>query len=450
MNRFVVIFFVCFLSARSATWTAATAQRADVVNVLGLASSGDTVIVPAGSATWASAITTTKSIQFIGSDGTLPPLAVNNTSIITTAAGVTAFDLTPAADTSLTRIAGFKFLPGSFSTHCVNVHGATPNGSGTAVTQLRIDHNYFYRGGRAVYAQGNTYGVVDHNWFQGCSIAVGPEGDNYATWNRAITAGTANALFIETNTFNVTAADSTANGGELQEQIYHFEGARSVIRYNAFDASTNVGFDVGWIDSHGNQAYFTTGTDGTVDHGQPIIEIYNNTMTSAQAYRLIYLRSGSVLAHDNTVINSSGSAVAFDVTEEEGWQPLYFSPLRTVWPACEQMFNSFFWNNTFNGSAVTTLNLSQASDSTFIQAGRDYFMAAPASSGGIETFSGFAGGSSAAPTGASASTMSFAAGANAYYPYTAYVYPHPLVSGGSTGGSAISGKISILGKVIIR
>ena len=58
-----------------------------------------------------------------------------------------------------------------------------------------------------------------------------------------------------------------------------------------------------------------------------------------------------------------------------------------------------------------------------IQEGRDYWLHAPAATGGKETLK--------TPYGIGGMTFS-SSGANAYYPYTTYVYPHPLVSGGSS------------------
>src|SRR5689334_944267 len=54
------------ISSPSATWTAAGVDRTSVASALTSASSGDTVIIPAGSATWSSGITITKGVTING------------------------------------------------------------------------------------------------------------------------------------------------------------------------------------------------------------------------------------------------------------------------------------------------------------------------------------------------------------------------------------------------
>ncbi len=164
-------------------------------------------------------------------------------------------------------------------------------------------------------------------------------------------------------------------------------------------------------------------------------------MNAHHTYRFIHLRGGSTLVHDNTFGYLSGSKPpSIQMDEEEDWQTSFFSPLRTVWPAQDQVNNSFFWNNTINGAALVDgddITLYNAAGATFIQVNRDYFTHAPAASGGYEYYTGARqGGSQAAPTTSDTGSMIFSAtGANAYYPYSAYVYPHPLRNSSASGTS---------------
>src|SRR6266704_2680900 len=58
---------LCFaISSQAATWNAAGVDRTSVANAISGASSGDTVNIPAGSATWSSGITITKGITING------------------------------------------------------------------------------------------------------------------------------------------------------------------------------------------------------------------------------------------------------------------------------------------------------------------------------------------------------------------------------------------------
>jgi hypothetical protein len=282
--------------------------------------------------------------------------------------------------------------------------------------KLRIDHNAFREGGRTINpSSGRVEGVIDHNTFLNSDIAIGLEADDNTAWTRPQEMGTANSLFIEDNTFTVNNSATS----EPDEQIYHQEGARTVIRYNTFDFSTYTAGNSLPVDSHGNQCYYT---DGCNFMGQPTVEIYNNTFSLHHTYRVLHIRGGSLMIHDNTMTTVSGRADAIQFTEEEAWKTAFFSPLRTVWPAEDQIMNTFVWNNTLNGYLITNVKLGSEHDATFIQQDRDYFMHAPAASGGKETYPGRQG----------AADMTFSSsGANAYYPYTPYIYPHPLVKGTS-------------------
>src|SRR5574343_665084 len=83
-------------SARAATNTAATVARADVLTAYNACANGDTLEIPAGAASWSSAITVAKAIRIIG--------AGTNSTIITNA----AFILKPATNL-LTRLSGIFF-----------------------------------------------------------------------------------------------------------------------------------------------------------------------------------------------------------------------------------------------------------------------------------------------------------------------------------------------------
>jgi hypothetical protein len=205
----------------------------------------------------------------------------------------------------------------------------------------------------------------------------------------------------------------------LHECIYHQEGARTVIRYNTFDGE-NYNYDFCPFDSHGNQNLY----DGVADfRGQPLLEVYENTFKYDKTYRVCYIRGGSVLFYNNAFTYLTSSSGEIVVTEEEAWQTNWFDPVDTVWPAEDQIMNSFFWGNTRNGSPITSVTISGAGSSTFIQEDRDYFMHAPQSSGGYEYYDDRPG---AAGNGTDGTLNFSGSGANVYYPYTPYTYPHPL------------------------
>lgn len=406
-----LVLVLCFLllgidawatcTGSSPTWTSASCSLSDVSACLSAASAGDTVNVPAGSCTWSSTITISKSLYLIAAGTTQTNIACG--------AANPCINISLASDVPV-RISGFNFDKGTNNgsdNYAVKISGKT-DGS-FALTQIRIDNNKFNKGKRALYIVGWIYGVADHNQFINCDIAVGLTGDNNYAWSRPIAAGTGNAFFIENNIFTL---DTNADY-ELNEQIYNWDGDRSVTRYNTFNAIT-YGYNSCLYDSHGNQNYYTG--NSTDSRSQPIIEIYNNTFNIGYTYRLIYIRGGSFLIHHNTV-TSVRPVVLLMLSEEESWQSSFFIPLATVWPAEDQINNSFMWNNTNNGSTINNISLENVKDLNFINKKRDYFLSAPSASGGKETY----------PTRPGARNMTFSSsGANAYYPYTPYTYPHPL------------------------
>lgn len=383
------------------THTAASCSRSDVAEAYKAASAGDFVTIPAGNCSWSSGLTIAKAIILQGARVGLTKITNIGTSSL--------IKINLSSDV-VVRITGIYFdnITNTDSRNAIDVNGKKDGSFG--LTQLRIDHNTFNKGSRAIHTIGQVYGVIDNNNFINCNIAIGITGDNNYSWSRPIIAGTANALFIEDNTFTINNdVDSEPN-----EQIYHQEGGRTVTRYNTFNGTAYTNGNSLFFDSHGNQNYYKGNSFDF--RGQPIIEVYNNEMYAYKSYRMVYFRGGSVLFYNNTMTTKTGSAPSIDVTEEEGWQTKFFDPLDDTWNAQDQIMNSFFWGNTSNGNAITDVSLGSESDSGFIKKDRDYFMHAPQSSGGLSTYTGRAGGD-----------MTFSSEeANAYYPYTAYTYPHPL------------------------
>ncbi len=155
------------------------------------------------------------------------------------------------------------------------------------------------------------------------------------------------------------------------------------MRHNTFDLSKFVGLNFGaiWM-IHGNQAYWTGNQATDNARGGILLELYNNTITVNQGYRIIYLRGGRTVAYDNTFTFLNSSPPIVSPTEEEGY-PGDGSPATTrplVWPAEDQVNNSFFWNNTIDGRAQAStdiVNWQTPQDNTFIRLNRDYFLRPP-------------------------------------------------------------------------
>jgi len=435
--------FMARFDAGAANVTAASASYNDVLTAVTAANAGDTVLVPAtvsSGLNWTQEMLINKSITLSGA-GTTPPniTRINNQIPWDGVSNTCIFRIafTSAQGDKPVRITGF---------YCDNINVPVYNHSGgyswpdksgvrveclasndyndnyinnAHLSQVRIDHCFFNKGKDAVALYGYVYGVVDHNSFSNCDIGVGAWGDDNASWARPIVPGTSNAMFIENNTFVV---DNNADWTPVDHQVYHQEGARTVIRYNTFDLSKFT-LDSGYfIDSHGNQNYFTPVHWDF--RGQPIIEIYENTLMGNSAYQSMELRGGANLVWSNSMTTVDGSSATIELWEEEAWQSSFFSPLRTSteWPAEDQINSTFIWGNTWNGGAANISagnpRIASSNEAGLIVLGRDYWLSPP--------------NSSTKTTYPSTSPSPSSAYSVPYQPitsYTPFVYPHPLVSG---------------------
>ncbi len=413
---------LCLLTS-TASWAAtrmsASAALADVTVAVNAAADGDTVSIPAGSVTWSGTLTVTKGITIQGAG-----IGATN---ITAGAAITLIQFNPGSDKAF-RLTGVTLNGGTYT---VDINGST-NGS-YVLDKFRIDHNSFNTNTTSIHAGGWLEGLIDHNQFLNANRGILVQGDNNYAWARTIAAGTSHALFIEDNTWTIT----NAGGAGLNECVYHQEGGRTVIRYNTFDASTYTADNAYFLDSHGHFI-------GMSARGQPILEIYNNTFNAYRIAGFMNIRGGSLLVHDNDFTVATGSPTAVHLTEEESWYSGILGSLRTQWPAEDQVNNTFIWNNTLHGFS-TIVTSWHPEDAPFIQKDRDYFLHAPEGAGGpdsvgYEYYTGtMQGGAQTPPTTGDAGSMAFSAtGANKYYPYTPYAYPHPL-QGASSGPAAPTG-----------
>jgi hypothetical protein len=405
------------------THTAASAEYADVLEAYNAASAGDTVQIPNDSAIWSNTLTIEKEITILGDGKT-------NTQL--TGSGSTRlFDIALSSDVPV-RISALHALYASSETGGEAIRIYAKDDNSYCCTKARIDHMKFTKGVRVINAKFWIEGLIDNNEFINSNCSVWCQGDNNYAWARDIVAGTKHALFIEDNTFTF---DNSLDGVPIHI-IYQYQGARTVLRHCTFDSHLYTG-DMTFYDSHGNANYYVGGADA---RSQPISEVYNNSFRVQHGHAGAFqFRGGSALVHDNDFVCDSGGWEIPYLYEEESWATGMFSPLRTTWPAQDNIINMFFWNNHGNwindqcdGTHIIDC-LVESPNTTFIQKDRDYFMHAPEASGGYGYYTGTRkGGSQTAPTGSDPGNTEFSVtGTNAYYPYTPYTYPHPLQGEGA-------------------
>jgi hypothetical protein len=417
----VLLFGLCLggpVRLSATTRYASTCSQTDVTAAISSAVAGDTVSVPAGSCNWSSTVTVSKNIVLQGA-------GIDVTTI--TFAGL-ALTFPGDATTNNSRVTGFTF------------NGAVQfNAPSNTAAWFRLDHNKIVRNTATDAAMGTwdnaIWGteriLIDHNTLThtGSSdmrfwIFDGETGADPAVWREASAIGTAHNVFIEDNTITNT---SVTSGNEMFFQIWW--AGRVVLRYNTIHNMT--------IDVHDYR-------DGSQRGGRSW-EVYENTWVWDTGFDLEWMnfRGGTGVVYNNTLTG--------DTVQAHGIHLMAYSAIGYVSPICcayspdylftmdnigrgqfsgtktagdtslatdcslahrpnwtETLEPAYFWNNTRNGSAASisvdgmtndsgTLSACGAvqNESTVIQLNRDYY-------------------TSGARPG-----------------YSAYTYPHPLVSADS-------------------
>jgi hypothetical protein len=426
----LLLFFMPGLAA-AATINAASCSYADVLTAVNAAQSGDTVLVPAGSCTWNNYITISKTLTIKGAGIGNTILTENNTQH-----GARIFycdipdnDRVTISDIEIRTVA-------SESQSWANDGIIVLTGTAQNYMKFRIHHVKFT--GMKVFAIRilNVYGLIDHNQFinqQSGATSVFISGDNDAAFLRSVELGGANAIFVEDNIFNSSAAYSA-----WLEQWY---GNRIVIRHNIF---RNV-----WISSHGY------GDVGEGARGPVLIEYYNNVADCDDntgpnyCFGAMGIRGGTGAIYNNTWTETGGATWSnapigmiyyglFYTTDDVCGVGTHTTPRCLLYPCMDQpgrvgttQMPIHIWNNTYMGvgnpflvidpispqdgydcnttpKIYNTLGMCSAGSPAgpcFVRENRDYYLRPPQPG-------------------------------DAIYPYTPYTYPHPLAVESSTINAA--------------
>lgn len=312
--------FVPLAEGKDAAIEAKSVSLADVQAAVRSAGDGDTVIVPAGTATWTATLDITKNITLQG--------AGPGSTVIIDAVPAYAHEQRPKTRGSprMTRKQVPRRQPSGFRrsrpAKAANMTSSTPRKRPSALIVInltrdlpfrltgftfkgstdsaekgwkariqlsgdshafRIDHCTFDRlHGLNVSMTGFLCGVIDHCQFN--LMNVQPIQISHISWNKGdhgngswadnVNWGSEKFVFIEDNVFD----NLTGN----KRSIDAYEGARLVVRYNQFH---NTG-----LSAHG--------TEGQ-GRGARAIEEYNNVYKNNQPIPAPQIRSGCIITHDN-------------------------------------------------------------------------------------------------------------------------------------------------------
>jgi len=403
----------------SPTWTS-TPDVASVSTCVSSASTGDTVNVSAGSATWSSGLTITKNLSLIGA-------GIGNTVITANTGTLISYTLTNNA--TLARVSGFTFNMGG-SNCAMDVSGSTV-ALGSKLDRIRIDHNRFTNttctssNGNLNFT--NAWGVVDHNTIDNVRVAwrawgTGTGANNWSIWGD-INLGTDQTLWFEDNTI-------TLNGSSYMVADCDLAGRYSA-RYNSL-AGTSIPFP--WFDWHGwtssgNQGCFGGEVYGNIfsSNGGPMISqrggramiFYNSTTSGVPAYN-VYNNNGCPGDErqkiNNTYVwnNRNGNTGG-----RGGWQSTGGDNCGTA-----VVENSTFWIDGSNATGVGVTNGvgagTLAARSATCMTGVGYW----ATDQSITDLTGMVGPN---PTTPISGTLYKCTSTNTWTSYyTPFTYPHPL------------------------
>ena len=286
-------------AAQAANINARSPSLADVKTAVASAASGDTVIVPAGTASWTSTLVISKPITLMGQTTVsyANETADNRTIILDDVPRssspcapiirviVTSGDMAVEPTVPLLQIKGFTFRGSPNTTSGAHNGAIMLTGTCPAVRISNCHFDRLYQ--ESVYTFGWLYGVMDnclhtitHFVLTGTMGMGNYNGHQYGdgSWTEDAHWGSYKFFFVENNVVH----NSFKSGGDMDAK----RGARYVVRYNKL-------YDCSFIQTHG--------TEGDRDRGCRAIEFYNNVCNRSLGGPGSPggLRSGNLLFHDN-------------------------------------------------------------------------------------------------------------------------------------------------------
>jgi len=415
-----------------ATIMAASPSAIDVQTAINNASNGDTVTVPAGSATWTTQVNiTSKSITLQGAGIDQTTITRNTASDATIALNVSL------RSTDFVTISGFTFLTVNNPANGILDVGATSIADGYPPNTFRITNCKFNHsptnGGSAQGARsimtGGVYGLIDHCTFLssnsqgGQMITVNRDNSmsGVNTYHTPQSYGDTNNVCIEDCTFNAFARNDGAFDAYPGQKVvfrhntvsntfigWHgydscnrsarlFEVYQNTFTFNNGQVGNNIvwrggtgvvwgnTFDANWGDANGNgfisfliyaadhvyvrpQAYAPSALWGSILPGVSPIAALGSAATGLAGVDGNFVRSGAV-DQGYPLLDQPGRG-SFPAGNPGNW------PLKTTGYAAgeyEALDPVYQWNNVVGANRAPLAGVQSAATGNYVKANRDYY-----------------------------------------------------------------------------
>lgn len=291
-------------SGASPTWTAANASRTEVLACITAASSGDTIYVPAGSATWTSGIDlpSNKDLKLVGATK-ITCTGTEGTASYSCTAGTTNTTLTCPGGCFSLNFAASHEVTGFTMTNAASQEIISCGGNVNNSKHFSIHHNRLIstggwnptRCGRDNSTGNHPQGIWHHNRLEDVAIHTNgtlmmlSEG-NYQNqiWAQETPLGnSSNVIYVEANHF--VSSSTSSSPGNFTDGNY---GGRVVIRFNKTEGGYATAFEF-----HSPQG---------ANRGFQRWELYNNAVTNLDTndkcfHGLFNLRGGSGVIFNNAM-----------------------------------------------------------------------------------------------------------------------------------------------------
>jgi len=388
-------------AAHGETRTAANLTPETVWEAIDAAKDGDTVQLPAGTATWTKGWNTghwakmkALTIQGAGIDKTI---IRDDTS---TASGDEPF-VVRGVEGKPFRIIGITFdgtgLPnaGTWARDIV-IEGNCKN--------FRIDHCKFLNMNRMMTISGDTYGLIDHCYFHalenkgGLAQTIYYYGPGAANFKKPLSLGTDKAVYFEDNEahFSTEVVNPTGNN----PWIVPFNGARVVIRHNKIINTQleiyRAGASQGLYGSQSAEIYDNAFSAVGLNQGRPqcvmvisggVAIVFNNTVTGTTYNGHEFTLRNERASRAFPVFGKCDGTSPFDGNQIPAGQPgagypCMGQPGRATDADGDGIYEStpcYAWNNTYNGEKVGMVvdSRADANERAQIKEGRDFFNEEP-------------------------------------------------------------------------